>query len=146
MRTWMLKIAAAALLVLVSVIGAFALPHAGSAPGAESAITSTLAMSTPSFSADTADAASGSTKMIVGQAFEGSATVIASPALITAGVCAALIGCCILGLILLRRYLQGGQRSSWVATLRRMSPVASAPMPLAWPIRPSLVFLSISRT
>lgn len=142
----MLKIAAAALLVLVSVIGAFALPHAGSAPGTESAITSTLATSSLSFSADTADAASGSTKMIVGQVFEGSASVIASPALITAGVCAALIGCCILGLILLRRYLQGGQRSSWAATLRRMSPVASAPMPLAWPIRPSLVFLSISRT
>lgn len=146
MRTLMLKIAAAALLVLVSVTGAFALPHAGSASGAESAITSTLATTPPSFSADTAAAAPGPTKMVIGQVFEGSASVIASPALITAVVCAALIGCCILGLILLRRYLQFGRRPSWVATSRRMSPAALVPMPLAWPIRPSLVLLSISRT
>ncbi|WP_194421579.1 hypothetical protein [Microbacterium abyssi] len=140
----MLKITAAALLALVSVVGASALPHAASASAAESAITSTLATTASSSSADSAAATSDSSKMIFGQVLE--ASVIASPALITAGVCAALIGCCILVLALLRLYLGSGRKHSWVATQLRMSPVVSAAVPLTRLIRPSLVLLSISRT
>lgn len=145
MWTLTLKIAAAALLVLVSVMGASSLPHVSSASGAESAITSTLATTSLSVSAD-AVAATSDPARVVGQPSEATASVVASPALITAGVCAALVGCCILGFVLLRLHLRVGTRPSWVATLRRLSPITFAPVRLAWPIRPSLILLSISRT
>ncbi len=145
MWTLTLKIAAAALLVLVSVMGASSLPHVSSASGAESAITSTLATTSLSANADAVAATSDPTR-VVGQPSEATASVVASPALITAGVCAALVGCCILGFVLLRLHLRVGTRPSWVATLRRLSPITFAPVRLAWPIRLSLILLSISRT
>lgn len=146
MWTVTLKIAAAALLVLVSVMGASSLPHVSSASGAESAITSTLTTTSLSTTSADAVAATSDPTRVVGQPSEATASVVASPALITAGVCAALVGCCILGFVLLRLHLRVGTRPSWVATLRRLSPITFAPVRLAWPIRPSLILLSISRT
>lgn len=146
MRTLMLKIAAAALLVLISVAGPFALPHASPASGAESAITSTQATVSLSTRSDTVAMASAPTQMSVDQESEASAAIIGPPALITAGVCAALVGCCILGFVLLRLHLRFGPRPSLVATVRRPSPFTFAPLPRAWLIRPSLVLFSISRT
>lgn len=139
----MLKITTAALLLLVSITTNLAAPDAESAPGAATSVTSTLSLSEANAAA--VSAPTGTTSAV--QALDDSAAVLASPAdLITAGLCAALVGCCILGLAVLRLYRRGGPEASWVAVVRRMSPVAFSPAPMAWPARPSLIVLSISRT
>lgn len=145
MRTLMLKLATAALLLLMPIAGTFIPPHAGTTAATASVVTNASATASPSHADEpvVSPAAVNSADQAVG----GVAFIVATPAdLITAGVCAALLGCCILGLALLRLYRRGDPRPSWVATVRRISTVAFLPAPLAWPIRPSLVVLSISRT
>lgn len=145
MRTLMLKLATAALLLLMPIAGAFIPPHAGTTPATASVVANASAATSPSHADQpvVSPAAVNSADQAVG----GVAFIVATPAdLITAGVCAALLGCCILGLALVRLYRRGAPRPSWVATVRRNSAVAFLPAPLAWPIRPSLVVLSISRT
>lgn len=146
MQKLMLKLTTAVVLVLASLTGSFTLQHVESASGAESVVTGTLVSVSPS--RVTTEAASDTNGVtFADQAKESPASIVASSVdLITAGVCAALIGCCILGLALLRLSRRGGPGPSWTATLRRMSPLASPPAPLASPIRPSLLLLSISRT
>lgn len=145
MRTLMLKLATAALLLLMPIAGAFIPPHAGTTPATASVVANASAATSPSH-ADTPVVSDSTTMTSADQAVGGAAFIVASPDLITAGVCAALLGCCILGLALLRLYRRGDPRPSYVATVRRISAVAFLPAPLAWPIRPSLVVLSISRT
>lgn len=145
MRKVVLKLATVALLVLVSVSGSFVLQHSESASGVESTVTGTLVSVSPSH-ADTLVPSGTNGFAFADQAMESSASIVASPVdLIAAGVCAALIGCCILGFALLRFRLRGGPRPSWVTVVHRTSPLAFPPAPLASPVRPSLTLLSISR-
>lgn len=145
MRKLMLKLATAALLVLVPVIGSVSLQYAESVSGAESLVTDALVSVLPHY-IDLSEVAESGGVAFADQTLEGSAPIAASSVdLIAAGACAALIGCCILGFALLRLRFRGAPRSSWTTALRRTSPLAFPPAPLASPIRPSLTLLSISR-
>lgn len=145
MRKLMLKIATVALLALISVTGSLMLQHTKTIAGAESVVAGALVSVSP-YSGDTTAASEFDGIAATDQPLDGSASVNASSVdLMAAGVCAALIGCCILGFALLRLRLGGRPRPSWIAVLRRTPPLAFSPAPLASPIPPSLTLLSISR-
>lgn len=146
MRKLILKIATVALLVLASIVGSISLQHATSVPGVESVATGS------SFSPLSSNVGSSPVSGFDGAGFadhtlNGVTDIAASSAdLIAAGACAALIGCCILGLALMRLRSRSAPRASWTTALRRTLSAICSPGPLASPIRPSLTLLSISRT
>lgn len=138
----MLKIATAALLALASIAGSSALLPTESV--AESVVTGPLVSVLPS----DVNASELSGIALAEPTVEISASINAPAVdLIAAGGCAALIGCCILGLALLRLRLRGDPRSFWTTVLsRRILAVVSPSAPLTSAIQPSLILLSISRT
>lgn len=144
MHKLMLKIATAALLALASITGSSALLPAGSVPVAESVVTDALVSVLPS----DVNIPEFSGMALADQTLEISASINAPAVdLIAAGACAALIGCCILGLALWRLRFRGDPRSFWTTVLgRRTLAVVSPSAPLTSVIRPSLILLSISRT
>lgn len=142
MHKLMLMIATAALLALASITGSSALLPAESVPAAESVVTGAL-VSVLSSDVNTTEF---SGTALAAQTVQISAPNAPSVDLIATGACAALIGCCILGLALLRLRFRGDPRSFWTTVLgRRTLAVVSPSAPLTSAIRPSLILLSISR-
>lgn len=141
MRKLMLKIATAALLTLVSIAGTSAfLP-------AETVVTAQAAVVGSHGSVLASDQVSDFSGIaIAGQTVDLTASINGPTVdLITAGACAALIGCCILGLALLRLRFRGDPRFSWSVIGRRALTVARPLVSLRSAPRPSLTLLSISR-
>lgn len=143
----MLKIATAALLVLVSAAGTISMLNGESVSRTESAMTGASA------SMLSLDADSYSTNASDGNSTRDSALEVATAVtmphldLMTAGACAVLAGCCVLGLAMLRRHSQGGLPSLSSTFLDRVAfPPTGRPAQLAAPMRPSLMLLSVSRT
>lgn len=141
MHKLMLKIATAALLTLVSIAGTSALLPAETVATAQvAAIDSHGSV----LASDQVADFSGVT--LAGQAMGLAASINTSTVdLIAAGACAALIGCCILGLALLKLRFRGDPRFSRSAIGRSAFAVISPLASLRPPTRPSLTLLSISR-
>lgn len=146
MQKLMLKLTTAVMLVLASVTGSLTLQSVESASDTEIVATSALDSVSSSHAASAANSGTNATD-VTDRAIESSTFIVGSPVdVITAGMCAALIGCCLLGLALLRLYRRADPGSSWTATLRRTSSSVSPPALVTSPIRPLLLLLSISRT
>lgn len=145
MRKLMLKIATAALLVLTSAVG-IALQHAEPAFDTERVAAGAITSAFP-LEADTSATSWFNAIAHADQPREISASIDARPVdLIAAGVCAAIVGCCMLGLALLRLRFRGDPQSFWTTVPgHRMVPSTRPAAPLTSAIRPSLILLSISR-
>lgn len=141
MRKLMLRIATAALLTLVSIAGTSALLPAETVTTAQVAVIDSHGSVLAS---DQVSDFSGVT--LAGQAMGLAASINASTVdQIAAGACAALIGCCILGLALLKLRFRGDPRFSWSAISRSAFAVVRPLASLRSALRPSLTLLSISR-
>lgn len=146
MQIWIVKVAMAALLILASLTGAISAQYAESTPGAESVAPGTTLSAQPS-SAEPSRVSVIDEMADAEQTLDSPASIVISPGdLIAASVCVAMIGCCVLGFVLLRFRLLGHPRSSWTTAVRRTLSVASPVAPLTSPLTPSLIVLSVSRT
>lgn len=139
-QTLLVKIVTTALLVLVSVVGISVQPDTKSTVAATSTDVA-VSLSATDTSANVGSATTGSAS---GE-LQGRTAIVALPILVAVGVCAALLGCCVLGFIVIRRHLRGDARGSWFLTRDRL-PSTASPALLTRPVRVSLVLLSISRT
>lgn len=146
MQTLILKIATASLLILAALTGTISAQHAESTPGIKSVVPGATLSVLPS-NAEIPRVSIIDEMAGADQTSTAPAAIVMSPiTLIAASVCAAIIGCCVLGFALLRFRLRGRPRSSLVTAVRRTLSVAFPVAPLTSPIRPSLTLLSISRT